>query len=391
MIHIPKVMAHVFTCLIVILVSTANAQSAFKNFGSIQMHSNASIGFHTDLVNDGDFENNEGLVGFYSDSDVRIVSGTNRPVFNNVEIDAINDLNLETSLGITNELEFINGRVNTPKTNTTISLDFINHNLYAGEDDDRYTDGYASVLGNNEFVFPIGDDDRLRPMITPAQSTETLFNGAYFFENPNSPTTFSNNFNTDDKEVVLKNISNNEYWDLDGAAETTVTLTWDTYSNIENISPLLQFLRVVGWSKAENRWINLGGVDIQGDLTEGRITSLNFIPDNYEVITIGSIFSDIELGGSDNYLISPNDDGANDALVFDGLELYEQNELIVFNRWGNVVFKKKNYENNWSALSNGRATIKEGDKLPTGTYFYTLKFGNQDLDRSKKGWVYISY
>ncbi len=390
MIHIPKVMASVFTCLAV-LVSTANAQSAFKNFGSIQMHSNASIGFHTDLVNDGDFENNEGLVGFYSDSDVRTVSGTNRPVFNNVEIDAINDLNLETSLGITNELEFINGRVNTPRTNTTISLDFINHNLYAGEDDDRYTDGYASVLGNNEFVFPIGDDDRLRSMITPAQSTETLFNGAYFFENPNTPTTFSNNFNTDDKEVVLKNISNNEYWDLDGAAETTVTLTWDTYSNIENISPLLQFLRVVGWSKAENRWINLGGVDIQGDLTEGRITSLNFIPDNYEVITIGSVFSDIELGGSDNYLISPNADGANDALVFDGLELYEQNELILFNRWGTVVFKKKNYENNWSAISNGRATIKEGDKLPTGTYFYTLKFGNQDLDRTKKGWVYINY
>ncbi|WP_198517131.1 gliding motility-associated C-terminal domain-containing protein [Tenacibaculum sp. SZ-18] len=377
--------------MMIIFVSSANAQSAFKNFGSIQMHSNASIGFHTDLINDGDFENNEGLAGFYSESDLRIVSGTNRIAFYNVEIDAINDVNIETSLGVTNELEFINGRVNTPRSNTTISLDFINHNLYAGEDDDRHINGYASVLGTDEFIFPIGNDDRLRPMITPALTTETLFSGAYFFENPNLPSTFSSNFNTDDKEEILKNISNNEYWDLDGTTETTVTLTWDTFSNIENISPLLRFLRVVGWSKAENKWINLGGVDIQGDLTEGRITSLNFIPDNYEVITIGSIFSDIELGGSDNYLISPNEDGTNDNLVFDGLELYEQNELVVFNRWGNVVFRKKNYENNWSAFSNGRATIKKGDKLPTGTYFYTLKFGNQDLDRTKKGWVYISY
>ncbi len=377
--------------LLILLSLKINAQTAFKNFGNVQMHTDASIGFHTDLINDGQFDNNQGLAGFYSDQNLRTVSGANRPVFNDVEIDAINDLNLETSLGVTNQLQYINGKVLTPRNDVNVSLDFINHDFFAGEDDDRHTDGYASVLGNNEFTFPIGDDDRLRPMITPNQRLETYFNGAYFFENPNTSTTFSNNFTTTEKEVILKNISNYEFWDLDGSSETTVTLTWDSFSDIENISPLLPYLRVVGWSKAENKWINLGGVNIQGDFNEGRITSLTFIPDNYEVITIGSVFSDIELGGSDNYLISPNEDGTNDALVFDGLELYEKNELVVFNRWGNEVFRKKNYENNWSAISNGRATIKESDKLPTGTYFYTLKFGNDKLDRQKKGWVYIGY
>jgi gliding motility-associated-like protein len=391
MIHIPKVMVSVFSCLMLISVSTSDAQTAFKNFGSIQMHNNASVGFHTDVINDGDFENNEGLAGFYSDNEVRTVSGLNRPVFENVEIDALNDLNLETSLGISNQLQFINGKVITPRNNTSISLDFINHDLFAGEDDDRHTDGYTSVLGTNEFTFPIGDDDRLRPMIIPAQSSETYFNGAYFSENPNTPTTFSTTFSTNDKQVVLKDISSYEFWDLDGATETSVTLTWDSFSNIEDISPLLPLLRVVGWSKAENKWINLGNENIQGDLTEGRITSSSFVPNDYEVITIGSVFSDVELGGSDNYLISPNEDGTNDALVFEGLELYEKNELIIFNRWGNEVFKKTNYENDWAAVSNGRATIQKAKKLPAGTYFYTLKFGNNGLDREKKGWVYISY
>ena len=391
MIHIPKVMARLFACLIVITASTSNAQSAFKNFGSIQMHNDASVGFHTDLINDGDFENNEGLTGFYSDNEVRTISGLNRAVFNNVEIDALNDLNLATSLGIRNELQFINGKVNTPRNNTSISLDFINHNFYVGEDDDRHTDGYTSVLGTNEFIFPIGDDNRFRPMITPVQTSEAYFNGAYFSENPNTPSTFSTIFSTNDKEVILKSISSYEFWDLDGTTETSITLTWDTFSNIENISPLTSLLRVVGWSKAENKWINLGGVNIQGDLTEGRITSQNFVPNDYEVITIGSIFSDIELGDSNNYLISPNEDGTNDALVFEGLELYEKNELIIFNRWGNEVFRKNNYENDWVAISTGRATIQQAKKLPAGTYFYTLKFGNDRLDRTKKGWVYISY
>ncbi|MFY7669665.1 gliding motility-associated C-terminal domain-containing protein [Tenacibaculum sp. MEBiC06402] len=366
-------------------------QTAFKNFGNIQMHSDASIGFHTDLINDGQFDNNLGLAGFYSDSELRVVSGINRPVFENVEIDALNDLNLETSLGISNQLEFINGKVITPRDDISISLDFINHDLYVGEDDDRHTDGYASVLGTNEFIFPIGDDNRFRPMIIPNQASETYFNGAYFSENPNTPSTFANIFSTNEKQVILRDVSSYEFWDLDGATETTVTLTWDSFSNIQDISPLLPLLRVVGWSKAENKWINLGGVNIQGDSTEGRITSLNFIPDNYEVITIGSIFSDIELGNSDNYLISPNDDGTNDALVFDGLELFEKNELVIFNRWGNEVYRKKNYENDWGAISNGRATVQKANKLPTGTYFYTLKFGNNRLDRQKKGWVYISY
>ncbi|SNR15355.1 gliding motility-associated C-terminal domain-containing protein [Tenacibaculum jejuense] len=374
-----------------LMALTINAQTeGFKNFGNIQMHNNAEIGFHTDLINDGQFENNLGLAGFYSDNEVRIVSGTNSPIFNNVEIDAINDLQLNTSLGVRNELEYVNGKIVTPRSNPSISLDFIRHDLYVGEDDDRHTDGYASVTGNNEFIFPIGDDDRLRPMITPNQNAESYFNGAYFFENPNSPSTFSDTFATEEKQVFLKNISTDEFWDLDGSNQTNVTLTWDSFSNIENISPVISFLRVVGWSKSEQKWIDLGNTNVTGDLDNGRITSTEFIPNEYEIITIGSIFSDIEQG-SDNFLISPNDDDVNDALVFEGLELYKKNKLTVFNRWGNIVFEATNYENNWEALSNGRATIKADKKLPVGTYFYTLEFGNDDTNNTRKGWVYINY
>ncbi len=354
------------------------------------MHDGAEIGFHTDLINDGQFDNNQGFTGFYSDNEIRVVSGTNRAIFNNVEIDAVNNLQLETSLGIINELEYVNGKVITPRNTISVSLDFIRHDFYVGEDDERHTDGYASVIGNNEFIFPIGDDDRFRPMITPNQNTDIYLKGAYFYEDPNSPSTFANAFTTDEKQVFLKNISTHEFWDLDGSNQTSVTLTWDTFSSIENISPVLNFLRIVGWSKSEQKWIDLGNTNVSGDLNNGQLTSNEFIPDEYEIITIGSIFSNVEQG-SDNYLISPNDDDVNDALVFEGLELFNKNKLTVFNRWGNVVFEATNYKNNWEAVSNGRATIKANNKLPVGTYFYTLEFGNGTTNNSRKGWVYINY
>ncbi len=380
----------IFIYLSFFMTTAINAQTLFKNFGDIQMHSNAKIGFHTDVINDGKFDENLGFAGFYSDSGIRTVSGLNRPIFYNVEIDAVDDLELKTSLGVTNELEYINGKVITPRNDINISLDFIRHNFYVGEDNDRHTDGYSSVTSNLEFVFPIGDDDRLRPMIIPNQNIESYFNGAYFFENPNSTVTFFNNMNFDTslKQVFLDNISQHEYWDLDGETETKVTLTWDFESNIQSISDNLNTLRVVGWNKLEGKWFDLGGNEINGNFTSGRLTSDSFTPNEYEIITIGSI-SNGEIDNV-NILISPNDDNKNDFLVFEGLELFNKNKLSVFNRWGNSVLEVENYTNNWNAISQGRATIEKDRKLPVGTYFYILNFGNDNLDKKISGWIYIN-
>lgn len=390
-------MKFLMLCASLFAYITVNAQTAFHNFGDIQMHENAAIGFHTDLINDGNFENNEGLAGFYSSDETRYVSGNNRAAFYDVEIDVSNDLELETSVAVENDLDFINGKVITPRTNTgltsrndqNISLDFLAHNIHAGQDDDRHVDGYASTLGTEEFVFPIGDDDRLRPMTVSAQAQTSYFKGAYFFEDPNTPSEFTDNFDTTEKQFLLENISNLEFWDLNGSSETVVTLTWDEESNIEAISSEISTLRVVGWSTSEKRWLDLGGENISGDLFDGQLSSLPFVPDNYEIITIGSHLPSGEVLG-ENFLISPNEDNVNDFLVFDGLELYRKNKLSIFNRWGNTVLEIEDYDNDWNGISNGRLTVLKDNKLPVGTYFYILHFGNDSLDRELKGWVYIN-
>ncbi len=60
---------------------------------------------------------------------------------------------------------------------------------------------------------------------------------------------------------------------------------------------------------------------------------------------------------------SPNLDGSNDYFVVKGVEAYPKNEITVFNRWGNIVYEKTNYTNEWDGNNSG------GEPLPNATYF----------------------
>lgn len=61
-------------------------------------------------------------------------------------------------------------------------------------------------------------------------------------------------------------------------------------------------------------------------------------------------------------VFSPNGDGHNDALAFEGAQYYPNTSLKVFNRWGQEVFTSGNYKNTWHATD-----------MPEGTYFFILK------------------
>lgn len=64
---------------------------------------------------------------------------------------------------------------------------------------------------------------------------------------------------------------------------------------------------------------------------------------------------------------SPNFDGFNDFLIIKGLEDFPDNTIELYNRWGQLVFSKEGYRNDWYGLD------PEGVPLPDGTYFVILK------------------
>lgn len=371
------------------LFQIASAQEGFHNFGNIQIHDEGKIGFHTHLINDGMFNSNLGLAGFYGEAQLN-VSGTSIAEFYNAEIDIIDGLNLETSLGVYNTLEFINGKVFAPRTNLDISLDFLQAD-YNGDSDSEHVDGYALLFGNIDFTFPIGDENKLRPLSISKTNVSSTFKSAYFYEDPNSPTTFSTSFDTGSYAQILSKVNDKEFWDLDGDQPVEVTLTWDIDSDVQSLTNDINFLRVVGWNTQTLRWDSLGRNDVSGDLEEGYITSTSFIPDDYVVLTIAS-----EPNGNEftlNTGFSPNGDGMNDHFEISGLDLSQENSIEVFDRWGEKVYEKDNYDNTWGGVSENSITIDKGTIVPVGTYYYILKIKDKLTRKVKtyKGWVYINY
>jgi gliding motility-associated-like protein len=77
-------------------------------------------------------------------------------------------------------------------------------------------------------------------------------------------------------------------------------------------------------------------------------------------------------------ILTPNGDGKNDVFIIIGRENYESLELEVFNRWGNQVYRNRNYKSDWM-----------GDGLNEGTYFYTVRLKRGKSVTVQKGWVLI--
>jgi gliding motility-associated-like protein len=71
--------------------------------------------------------------------------------------------------------------------------------------------------------------------------------------------------------------------------------------------------------------------------------------------------------------ITPNNDGSNDFFVVKGIEAYTDNVLTIYNRWGNIVYKKENYFNEWYG------TNSSGEELPEATYFAILEINGRAI------------
>jgi|GEM_PF-1196158 len=80
---------------------------------------------------------------------------------------------------------------------------------------------------------------------------------------------------------------------------------------------------------------------------------------------------------------SPNGDGIHDTWYVQGLELYPNVEIFIFNRWGEQLWYNKGGNSEFNGYYNGRP-------LPAGTYYYLIKF-NKGNDKPMSGPLTIIY
>jgi gliding motility-associated-like protein len=85
-------------------------------------------------------------------------------------------------------------------------------------------------------------------------------------------------------------------------------------------------------------------------------------------------------------LLTPNDDGKNDAFVIKNIQLYPNCKVQIFNRWGNAIYSKVGYQNDWK----GTFDLGNGGKLPAATYFILIEF-NDGETKPYQGYIQIEY
>lgn len=98
--------------------------------------------------------------------------------------------------------------------------------------------------------------------------------------------------------------------------------------------------------------------------------------------SMATLFFDVQQAGECRIptIITPNNDGVNDIFVIPfycliGGEGELDNEVTIFNQWGDQVFYANPYQNDWEGTFNGQP-------LPPATYFFVVKLPGESKPRT---------
>jgi gliding motility-associated-like protein len=88
---------------------------------------------------------------------------------------------------------------------------------------------------------------------------------------------------------------------------------------------------------------------------------------------------------------SPNNDGINDEFEISNLlNIYENFELNIYSREGNLIHTAHNADGFWDGVAT-QGLLFTGSTVPVGTYYYVLVLNDPKYPDAFIGWVYVNY
>lgn len=88
---------------------------------------------------------------------------------------------------------------------------------------------------------------------------------------------------------------------------------------------------------------------------------------------------------------SPNGDGINDVFEISNLlNIYENFELNIYTRNGNLIHTARNDDGFWDGTAT-KGLLFNGNRVPVGTYYYVLALNDPKYPKPFIGWVYVNY
>lgn len=406
---------------------SAKADSVFVNKEQIKVSKGTVVSVHMDydntaagtFVNDGEvhiYQNwkNDGLVSFtpaengktfFTGKKEQMIEGVITPDnmvksnFQNIRFETdsilVMPFRLETKISVNKKAEFVTGIVDGSFEDSKVI--FNENATHSNTSDLSFVDGQVAKIGRSEFEFPVGNVV-YRPDFRESGDGNDMYTSQYFFKDSDGT-----DYPHSSKDKTILEINTAEYWNITQNKEATekivlgLTLDSDTTpAQFFNTDPNKE-VAIVRWEgdKKTGRWVNDHGTLGSEVFGEAYSNLLTGVVGGYGIFTIAlvektnSIPPDVEIFNA----MSPNDDGINDTFHIKGIANYPDNEVEIYNRWGVKVYDAKSYnesDNMFRGYSDGRATLKRGEKLPTGTYFYILKYKKGDKGVEKSGYLYIN-
>ncbi|MCU0428705.1 MAG: gliding motility-associated C-terminal domain-containing protein [Cytophagaceae bacterium] len=81
---------------------------------------------------------------------------------------------------------------------------------------------------------------------------------------------------------------------------------------------------------------------------------------------------------------TPNGDSNNDAWEIKHIESFPNCQIKIFNRWGNLVYQSEGYNEPWKGDN-----FRNGEVLPSGTYFYVIELNSVNFREPLSGYVQL--
>lgn len=89
--------------------------------------------------------------------------------------------------------------------------------------------------------------------------------------------------------------------------------------------------------------------------------------------------------------MSPNNDGSNDLFMIERLlNVFDDFELSIYSREGNLIYRGGNAEGLWDGIPN-EGILRKDTIVPVGTYYYVLRLIDPDFPEPFLGWIYVNY
>ncbi len=373
----------------------AESASVFNNTGSFHISGDFINNSSANLM----IDNAIGLVDLIGNN--QNIGGIYQTTFNRLKFSGTGVKNMLTSSEVKDSLNLVDAELQTNDNVMLLSnTDSASLSWNLGYVASNTNGGYLmrSMNGTQEYWYPVGSSllsNNYRAVSIKSSTIDSCVYGVRLADvDPSfdftgtSFTGATGGFDVNVKSDMVSGVNTDFYHNIarvHGSDPANVKMYY--FSSDGDYQSMAQ------WQDASNMWentefqnsiLNSGSFwDIGNpDMVSESIIQNDF---SHDIFALSNVFG-VEIP----QFISPNNDGRNDFLIIENIKFYPNSVLKIFNRYGNIVYEKKGYINDWSGEINAGQNIFSyaNGMLVPGTYFYALDLGIDEI-KPYTGYIHL--